>query len=417
MFINIVSHKFSLEPESENVAFDDLRDTLSAIFGLSKLKLLEQAPRSPEYVPDPMELEDHVPVYIPEPEHPEDLVPAEDEAPTPPLPPFFLSPRIRPPHLVQHAADGAAAPSPIIHTPIQGPHRCYLYPYLQHPLAGTRADIPRLTHRLGRDYYLLLPDMGGHLEETWFRDTKRWDDDRPRGWSIMRKDRAAVRAEIEVLRRERLAYEQEKSIQTRLGAWLVDVTVWDISGTSYSWPWRLEHALTHWRTLVAVPRLCVKASKPKTMQEAIEFTTELMDEKTHAYAERQAEKKRRDCRSRPANANNNNNNNNNRNNNNNNQKGNSCYECGAQGHFRRNCPKLRNNYRGNQAGNDRAPAKVYVVGNAEANPDNVVAGMFLLNNRYAYVLFDTSDDRSFVSIPFSYQIESRHYLDYYFDVE
>ncbi|GJT27359.1 putative reverse transcriptase domain-containing protein [Tanacetum coccineum] len=37
----------------------------------------------------------------------------------------------------------------------------------------------------------------------------------------------------------------------------------------------------------------VKASKPKTMQEAIEFTTELMDEKTHAYAERQAEKKRK----------------------------------------------------------------------------------------------------------------------------
>ncbi|GJU83384.1 hypothetical protein Tco_1285749 [Tanacetum coccineum] len=32
----------------------------------------------------------------------------------------------------------------------------------------------------------------------------------------------------------------------------------------------------------------VKASKPKTMQEAIEFTTELMDEKTYAYAERQA---------------------------------------------------------------------------------------------------------------------------------
>ncbi|GJZ31504.1 putative reverse transcriptase domain-containing protein, partial [Tanacetum coccineum] len=180
----------------------------------------------------------------------------------------------------------------------------------------------------------------------------------------------------------------------------------------------------------------VKASKPKTMQEAIEFTTELMDEKTHAYAERQAERKRKyddlsknnqnqqnkrqnagqaytagnsgrksyagskplcfkcnynhegpcpprcnnckrvghltqDCRSRPANANNNNNNT--RNNNNNNQKGNGCYECGAQGHFKRNCPRLRNNDRGNQAGNDRAPAKVYVVGNAGANPDNVVA--------------------------------------------
>ncbi|GJV33190.1 hypothetical protein Tco_1393590 [Tanacetum coccineum] len=36
-------------------------------------QLFEQAPRSPEYVP-----ENHIPVYIPEPEHPEDLVPAEE---------------------------------------------------------------------------------------------------------------------------------------------------------------------------------------------------------------------------------------------------------------------------------------------------------------------------------------------------
>nr|GFC72479.1 hypothetical protein [Tanacetum cinerariifolium] len=71
-------------------------------------QLLEQAPRSPEYVPDPIELKDHVPAHIPE--HPEDLVPAKDvapieayilevtSAPTPPLPPSFLSPCIRPPH-------------------------------------------------------------------------------------------------------------------------------------------------------------------------------------------------------------------------------------------------------------------------------------------------------------------------------
>ncbi|GJU42796.1 putative reverse transcriptase domain-containing protein [Tanacetum coccineum] len=121
----------------------------------------------------------------------------------------------------------------------------------------------------------------------------------------------------------------------------------------------------------------------------------------------------RDCRIRPAN-----NNNNRNNNNNNNQQGNGCFECGAQGHFKRNCPRLRNNDRGNQAGNDRAPAKVYVVGNAEANPDNVVAGTFLLNNRYAYILFDTGADRSFVSTSFSSQIDiTPSTLDHYYDVE
>ncbi|GKG39835.1 hypothetical protein Tco_0463980, partial [Tanacetum coccineum] len=56
-------------------------------------QLFKQAPRSPVYIP-----ENHIPVYIPEPKHPEHLVPAGDEAPTPPLPSFFLSPRIRPPH-------------------------------------------------------------------------------------------------------------------------------------------------------------------------------------------------------------------------------------------------------------------------------------------------------------------------------
>ncbi|GJW89366.1 putative reverse transcriptase domain-containing protein, partial [Tanacetum coccineum] len=123
----------------------------------------------------------------------------------------------------------------------------------------------------------------------------------------------------------------------------------------------------------------------------------------------------RDCRIRPAN---NNNNNNNHNNNNNNQQGNGCFECGDQGHFKRNCPRLRNNDRGNQAGNDRAPAKVYVVGNAEANPENVVAGTFLLNNRYAYILFDTGADRSFVSTSFSSQIDiTPSTLDHYYDVE
>ncbi|GJX51419.1 reverse transcriptase domain-containing protein [Tanacetum coccineum] len=96
-----------------------------------------------------------------------------------------------------------------------------------------------------------------------------------------------------------------------------------------------------------------------------------------------------------------------------------CYECGAQGHFKRECPKLKNNNRGNQGGNSNAPAKVYAVGRARTNPDsNIVAGTFLLNNRYASVLFDTGADRSFVSTAFSSQIDiTPSTLDHYYDVE
>ncbi|GJX45600.1 putative reverse transcriptase domain-containing protein, partial [Tanacetum coccineum] len=74
---------------------------------------------------------------------------------------------------------------------------------------------------------------------------------------------------------------------------------------------------------------------------------------------------------------------------------------------------------GNQRGNGNAPAKVYVVGNAGTNPDsNVVTGTFLLNNRYAFILFDTGADRSFVSTTFSSLIDiTPTTLDHYYDVE
>ncbi|GKB47195.1 putative reverse transcriptase domain-containing protein [Tanacetum coccineum] len=170
----------------------------------------------------------------------------------------------------------------------------------------------------------------------------------------------------------------------------------------------------------------VVASKPKTMQEAIEMATELMDRRINTLAERQTENKRKfedaprnnqnqqpnkrqntgrayaagngdkksyegtkplcpkcnfnhygpcipkctnckklghlakDCRSRPATANNNNNN---RNNNNNNNRNNNnpraqgantnaivCFECGAPGHFRKNCPQWKNKNQGNGNG-------------------------------------------------------------------
>ncbi|GJR31052.1 putative reverse transcriptase domain-containing protein [Tanacetum coccineum] len=202
----------------------------------------------------------------------------------------------------------------------------------------------------------------------------------------------------------------------------------------------------------------VMATKPKTMQDAIEFATELMDKKINTWAERQADNKRKsddtarnnqnqqpnkrqntgrayaagngdrrpyegprplcskcnyhhegpcapkchkcnrfghlshDCRNPP--------------NVNTGANQRVCLECGAQGHFKKDCLKLKNNNnRGNRVGNAKARAKVYAVGNAGANPDNnVVTGMFLLNNRYASILFDTSADRSFVSTAFSSRI-------------
>nr|GEW03702.1 hypothetical protein [Tanacetum cinerariifolium] len=227
----------------------------------------------------------------------------------------------------------------------------------------------------------------------------------------------------------------------------------------------------------------VVASKPKTMQEAVEIATELMGKKIRTFAERETaskiklentsrsaqnqqqqqpnkrqntgqvctaifgEKKQyegskplcakcnyhhdgpcalkfhkcnkvghfsRDCRSTT------------NTNNANNQRGTgsgqkpTCYERGVQGHFNRECPKLKNNNNhGNQGGRDNAPTKVYIVGSAGTDPDsNVVTGTFLLNNRYASILFDTGADKSFVSTAFSSQINiTPSTLDHCHDVE
>ncbi|GKE40228.1 hypothetical protein Tco_1463633 [Tanacetum coccineum] len=221
-------------------------------------QLLEQAPRSPEYVP-----EDHVPVYIPEPEHPEDLVPAEDEAPIPPLPPFFLSPLIRPLHTRAAMKQmRAASPStyhsllpsgtpPLLPIPLPTPStsRRAKIPEADMPprkrlllttprpscevressaAAATRRPGPTMAHRVN---YSHVDPM-----ETRLRDTKRRmmtalelvnirvtyqvdvctreSSDFCTRHHDAQKDRVAVRAEIEVLRGERLVYTHE-SIETR----------------------------------------------------------------------------------------------------------------------------------------------------------------------------------------------------------
>ncbi|GKG27027.1 hypothetical protein Tco_0402730, partial [Tanacetum coccineum] len=58
------------------------------------------------------------------------------------------------------------------------------------------------------------------------------------------------------------------------------------------------------------------------------------------------------------------------------------------------------------ARNGNAVVRAYVVGTTGNNPDaNVVTGTFLLNNRYASILFDTCADRSFISTAFSSLID------------
>ncbi|GJQ90397.1 reverse transcriptase domain-containing protein [Tanacetum coccineum] len=176
----------------------------------------------------------------------------------------------------------------------------------------------------------------------------------------------------------------------------------------------------------------VMSYQPKTMEKAIEFANDQMDQKILTITERQAERaytagpseKREYTGSLPLCTKCNYH-----------HKGpcaprcnkckkishlaHDCRSSSPNGHFKKYCLKLKNGNRGNQRGNGNAPPKVYVVGNAGTNPDsNVVTCTFLLNDRYASILFDIGADRSFVSTTFSSLIDiTPTTLDHYYDVE
>ncbi|GKB06934.1 putative reverse transcriptase domain, ribonuclease H-like domain, aspartic peptidase domain protein [Tanacetum coccineum] len=147
----------------------------------------------------------------------------------------------------------------------------------------------------------------------------------------------------------------------------------------------------------------VRASKPKTMQDAIEFATKLMDKKISTPAERQAKNKRK--------LDNNSKNNHNQQqpnkrqnigraytaghgekkhygrsnpssinaNTTNNQRGIGesqkaiCYECGNQGHYMRDCPEQKNQNHDNQIGGAGARGVVRTLrgGETDQDPNNI----------------------------------------------
>nr|GEV26582.1 putative reverse transcriptase domain-containing protein [Tanacetum cinerariifolium] len=182
----------------------------------------------------------------------------------------------------------------------------------------------------------------------------------------------------------------------------------------------------------------VMSARPKTLDETIELANDLMDQKLRTYAERQNENKRKtDDSSR-----------NNQQQPHKKQNVARAYTAGpdkkrsilgtylcapsaitttlgnvrlnmenARGHIKRNYPKLKNHRNGN--GNGLAQGRAYALGGRDASPDsNVITGTFLLNNRYAKILFDTGVDRSFVSTTFSALINiTLTTLENHYDVE
>ncbi|GJV31150.1 putative reverse transcriptase domain-containing protein [Tanacetum coccineum] len=178
----------------------------------------------------------------------------------------------------------------------------------------------------------------------------------------------------------------------------------------------------------------VKSARPKTLDETIKLANDLMDHKLYTYAERQTDNKRKADDSSKNNhgekksyggslpkSSGNTNVANTQKGNGANSKENGCFECGASGHFKRDFPKLKNKDEENR----NAQGWVYAVGNAEKNgnaswnPDsNVVTGTFLINNRYASILFGTGADRSFISTAFSSLINiAQTPLENSYDVE
>ncbi|GJU44521.1 reverse transcriptase domain-containing protein [Tanacetum coccineum] len=166
----------------------------------------------------------------------------------------------------------------------------------------------------------------------------------------------------------------------------------------------------------------VIAVAPTRLQDAVRIANNLMDQKLKGYVVKNAENKRRL--------------NNNYGNNRGQQPPFKRQNTGGQnvaraymadnnekkeyeGHYRKDCSKVKNQNRGDKARVPDARGKSYVLGGGDANPgSNTVKTTFLLNDHHAYMLFDSGADRSFVSNTFSALLDIIPYaLDVSYAVE
>nr|GFA42431.1 hypothetical protein [Tanacetum cinerariifolium] len=135
----------------------------------------------------------------------------------------------------------------------------------------------------------------------------------------------------------------------------------------------------------------VTSSEPATLNKAVRMAHTLMEQKVKAIAEREADNKNRKWENFQGGSSSGGGNNNTRDcwskvvaTGANAQLVVTCYGCGEKGHIKTNCPARNNQGRGG------ARAQAYALRDGDQNlGPNVVTGTFLLNNRYARVLFDS----------------------------
>ncbi|GJR62214.1 reverse transcriptase domain-containing protein [Tanacetum coccineum] len=86
-----------------------------------------------------------------------------------------------------------------------------------------------------------------------------------------------------------------------------------------------------------------------------------------------------------------------------------CYTCGGKGHYTNQCRKT----------NINAQGRAYMLKDRNAQQDpNIVTGMFLLNQHLVKVLFDSGADRSFISISLASKLNILSItIDTFYDIE